>query len=566
MRHQKKWRVTAALLAAALAASCVTGCSGGQEAAETAGNTEEDGGKGTEGAGKAESGSSQTAEAETRDSVVVVMGPTSEPEAGFDPAYGWGAGEHVHEPLIQSTLTVTTPDLKIGYDLAEDVQTSEDGLTWRVRIRDGVKFTDGEPLTAEDVAFTYNTLRETSSVNDFTMLKEAAAVDDSTVEFHMNRPYSIWPYTMAITGIVPEHAYGPDYGQKPIGSGRYILKQWDKGQQVILEANPDYYGEAPRIRKVTVLFMEEDAAYAAALSGQVDLAYTSAAYSDQTIDGCSLFSCKTVDNRGFNLPAAPTGKTDENGVPVGNDFTSDVRVRRAINLAIDREAMIDHVLNGHGTIAYSVCDKMPWYSEASETAFDPREAERLLDEAGWTAGADGIREKDGKKAGFTLLYSAGDSVRQALSEDTANQLAEFGIRVAVEGVGWDTAYDRAQSEPLMWGWGAHTPMELYNIYHTRPGGKYAQYSPYANGAVDAYMDEALACTELEDSYELWKKAQWDGETGITQEGDLPWIWLVNIDHLYWVKDGLQVAEQKLHPHGHGWSIVNNVDQWTWEQE
>lgn len=71
-------------------------------------------------------------------------------------------------------------------------------------------------------------------------------------------------------------------------------------------------------------------------------------------------------------------------------------------------------------------------------------------------------------------------------------------------------------------------------------------------------------TDLEASYELWKKAQWDGESGITQEGDLPWIWLVNIDHLYWVKDGLQVAEQKLHPHGHGWSIVNNVDQWTWE--
>lgn len=202
MRYQKKWRVTAALLAAALAASCVTGCSGGQETAETAGNTEEDGGKGTEGAGKAESGSSQTAEAETRDSVVVVMGPTSEPEAGFDPAYGWGAGEHVHEPLIQSTLTVTTPDLKIGYDLAEDVQTSEDGLTWQVKIRDDVRFTDGEPLTAEDVAFTYNTLKDTSSVNDFTMLKEAVAVDDTTVEFHMNRPYSIWPYTIDRKSVV----------------------------------------------------------------------------------------------------------------------------------------------------------------------------------------------------------------------------------------------------------------------------------------------------------------------------------------------------------------------------
>ena len=85
------------------------------------------------------------------------------------------------------------------------------------------------------------------------MLKEAVAVDDTTVEFHMNEPYSIWPYTMAIVGIVPEHAYSDTYGQNPIGSGRYIMKQWDKGQQVIFEANPDYYGEEPKIKKLTVL-------------------------------------------------------------------------------------------------------------------------------------------------------------------------------------------------------------------------------------------------------------------------------------------------------------------------
>ena len=103
-------------------------------------------------------------------SVVIVMDPNSEPAAGFDPAYGWGAGEHVHEPLIQSTLLVTNADLTIGYDLATDYTVSEDGLTWTVTIRDDVKFTDGEPLTAEDVAFTYNTVKESSSVNDFTML------------------------------------------------------------------------------------------------------------------------------------------------------------------------------------------------------------------------------------------------------------------------------------------------------------------------------------------------------------------------------------------------------------
>lgn len=546
-----KKKLYSVLLATVMVVTSMTGCKGTEKP------------QGTEATQPEEAVTSESEETDTKvlDSVVVAMGPNSEPESGFDPAYGWGAGEHVHEPLIQSTLTVTTTDLTIDYDLATDMQVSEDGLTWTVKIRDDVKFTDGEPLTAEDVAFTYNTVKENSSVNDFTMLKEAVAIDDTTVEFQMEKPYSIWPYSMAIVGIVPEHAYGPDYGEHPIGSGRYIMKQWDKGQQIIFEANPDYYGEAPKMKQVTVIFMDEDAAYAATLAGQVDLAYTAASYADQTIDGYQLLSYESVDNRGFNLPAAPAA-TDADGNTIGNDFTNDVRVRRAINIGLNREEMIEHVLNGHGTAAYSICDKMPWYNEEAEVSYDPEGAAALLDEAGWILGADGIREKDGVKATLNILYSSNDSVRQALAADTQNQLRELGIETSIEGVGWDTAYTRALSEPLIWGWGAHTPMELYNIYHTLDG-KSAEYSPYANATVDQYMDEALAATSLEESYELWKKAQWDGTTGVTQEGDIPWIWLCNIDHLYWARENLKVADQKLHPHGHGWSIVNNVDQWEW---
>ena len=246
-----------------------------------------------------------------------------------------------------------------------------------------------------------------------------------------------------------------------------------------------------------------------------------------------------------------------------NNTLQDVLVRRAINIGIDRQEMIDNVLNGYGTPAYSVCDQMPWYNPASEVEYDPEGAAALLDEAGWTMGADGVREKDGVKATLNLLYPTSDSVRQALCADFANQLGELGISCTMEGVGWDTAYDRAQTEPLIWGWGAHTPMELYNIYHTIGDTGTAQYSPYSNPTVDAYMDQALQCSDLEESYELWQKAQWDGTTGVTQDGDIPWVWLVNVSHLYWVRDGLQVAEQKIHPHGHGWSIVNNVDQWSW---
>ena len=364
MRRGMRTGLKYAVAAMAAVSMAVTGCAGsgtgnsakdsgisaaadsaGKRAGDIAGNSAEN---------SAGNGARETGNNGTRDDVVVVMGPTSEPEAGFDPAYGWGAGEHVHEPLIQSTLTVTTADLKIGYDLATSMEVSQDGLTWTVNIRDDVNFTDGEKLTARDVAFTYNTLRDTSSVNDFTMLESAEALDDTMVVFHMKRPYSIWPYTMAIVGIVPEHAYGADYGSHPIGSGRYIMKQWDKGQQVIFEANPDYYGTEPKMKKVTILFMEEDAAYAAVMSGQADLAYTAASYSDQTLPGYELLSFETVDNRGFNLPAVKSGTVTDGKTVVGNDFTSDVQVRRAVNIGIDRDEMIDHVLNGYGSPAYSV--------------------------------------------------------------------------------------------------------------------------------------------------------------------------------------------------------------------
>ena len=109
---------------------------------------------------------------------------------------------------------------------------------------------------------------------------------------------------MAIVGILPEHAYGPDYGQHPVGSGRYILKQWDRGQQVIFEANPDYYGEAPKMQKVTVLFMEEDAAFAAVHGGTGGYClHRGLLFGSGGCRATSFLSFDTVDNRGFNLPA-----------------------------------------------------------------------------------------------------------------------------------------------------------------------------------------------------------------------------------------------------------------------
>ena len=364
-------------------------------------------------------------------------------------------------------------------------------------------------------------------------------------------------------GIVPEHAYGPDYGANPIGSGRYMLEQWDKGQQVILKANPDYYGEPVKMQRVVVVFMEEDASIAAAQAGQVDVAYTSATYYDVVPTGYELLACTSVDSRGVSLPCVPAGTTKSNdGVDYaqGNDVTCDVAVRRALNYATDRNRLISNVLNGYGTPAFSVGDGLPWSSEDMICETDVELARQILEDAGWVDSGDGIRAKDGVRCAFDLYYTAGDSARQGIAMEWANQMREIGVEVNPKGGSWDELYLHQYEYPVEWGWGSNAPIEMYELNYSSGWGN---FSSYENATVDAYLDEALAQTHIEDSYDLWKKAQWDGEQGVAPQGAATWVWFTNVDHLYYVRDGLQVAEQKPHPHGHGWSLANNVDQWSW---
>lgn len=514
--------------------------------------------------GNGADGSSSANDTEVKSQVIVAMNMNSEPAAGFDPFVSWGCGEHVHEPLIQSTLITTDANLEFVNDLATEYYCADDGMTRYFTIREDAKFTDGEPLSASDVAFTINGIIESEAAEaDLSMVEKAVATDDTHVEITMAKPYNALLYTLAVVGIVPEHAHGEDYGANPIGSGRYMLEQWDRGQQVILKANPDYYGEAPKMERVVVVFMEEDAALAAVRAGQVDIAYTSATYSDQTSEGYELFACETVDSRGISLPSIAAEQTKADGAneyPAGNDVTCDLAVRRAINYGVDRQAMIDNVLNGYGTPAYSVCDSSPWGSPDMKVETDVEAAKKLLDEAGWALGEDGIRSKDGVRAAFDMYYASDDSVRQALAAEFADQMKELGIEVSIKGASWDDIYPHEFSTPILWGWGSNAPTELYELTYSQGWGNYACYD---NAEIDSYLDEALAVPYIEDSYELFQKAQWDGTQGVAPQGAATWVWLANVDHLYFKRTGLEVAEQKPHPHGHGWSLVNNVDRWSW---
>lgn len=497
-----------------------------------------------------------------REDLVMAIG--SEPEGGFDPIIGWG---RYGSPLFQSTLVETDPKMKIVKDLATEYQMSEDGLKWIFQIREDAFFTDGERVTPEDVVFTFESAKNSGSIVDLTNMKSIEKINENTVEFQLNKPDSSFIYTIAATGIVPQHVYGGNYGENPIGSGPFELIQWDKGQQIIIKANKNYYRQVPEIKKATILFIEEDAALAAAKAGQLDIAATSANLAGQEIKDMKLKAVKSIDNRGLTLPyLEDKGKRNKDGYKIGNPITSDISIRRALSYGIDRERLVEDVLGGYGRPAYTEADGMPWSNKDAVVGYDEQKAKNILEDAGWIdRNGDGIREKDGQKAAFNLLYSANDSTRQALANAVSLQAETLGIEITIEGTSWDVIDTRMFSEAVLMGWGAQSPLETYLLYHSDNMGR-DYYNPeyFSNEKVDTYMDKAMSTIDFQESMDYWKKVQWDGESGVATQGESPWVWLVNVDHLYYIREGLDIGTQKIHPHGHAWPLLANLKEWKWE--
>lgn len=495
-----------------------------------------------------------------KDSVVIAIG--TEPET-MDPTQGWG---HGNAPIVQSTLVRYTAELTFENDLAVDYKLDDTGLVWTFTLRDDVYFTDGEKLTAGDVVFTLETAKAAQGSVDLTYMEKAEAVDDTTVVITLSKPTSIFLNTLASVGIVPEHAYDADYGRNPIGSGPYKFVEWRPQEQILFTANENYYGGAPAIKDVTVVFMSEDAALQAVQSGQVDVAYTSATLATP-IAGYRLESLPSADNRGFTLPVLPNeDKTTESGAPIGNDVTCNIEIRHAIAYAIDRDMVTQAVLNGYGRPAYSENDGMPWNNPAVKMETDVEYAKKLLSDAGWTdTDGDGIVEKDGLKAAFRCVYPAGDSVRQAVGLVAAEQLKEIGIELTIEGMSWDEIMHVMFTDAVLMGWGSAIPNETYYLYRSEGALLDDFYNPegYMNPVTDGYLNAAMEALTPEEANKNWQLAQWDGTTGTAMQGECPWVWIVNLDHVTYVREGLSIGTQPIHGHGHGLPLIQNLQDWHW---
>lgn len=500
---------------------------------------------------------------EIRDKNTLVIALTSEPAEGFDPCVGYG---RYGSPLIQSTLIKFDADMEIEYDLATDFSISDDGLVWTFIIRDDAFLSNGEKITAKDVAFTYETAKNSGSVVDLSVLDHVNVIDDEKVEFHLKTPQITFMFTVAQTGIVPKEYYDENYYKEPIGSGAFTMLQWDKGQQVILGINEYYYGEKPNFEQVTILFMNYETAYLSAQKGLVDVAISNSNYAFLEIDGMTLRSFETIDNRGITLPVlANIGETTQDGYVIGNNVTADIAIRNALNYGINREQIIIDCLNGYGIEAFSECDGMPWGNDGIAVDYDFQKAVEILENAGWILNSNTkIREKDGETAKFTLLYTLDDEIRQALSYAVAIYAKELGILIDVEGTSWDDIDKRMFSCAVLFGWGSQNPLETYYLYHSsNMGVDYYNPENYSSERTDFNIEMAMNSTDYDISMEYFKKVQIDDFDGVSNEN--PWIWLVNIDHLYYVRDDLYLGEQKIQPHGHSWPLVGNLAEWKWEE-
>lgn len=488
-----------------------------------------------------------------------------EPSEGYDPILGWGL---YGNPLFQSTLLKRDENLNIVPSLAKAYELAEDGLNWRITIRDDAKFSDGSPLTAEDVAFTFNTAKKSGGKVDLAHLDRAEVAGPYDIILSLKQRDTTFINRLITLGIVPKHLYGEGYGRSPIGSGPFKMVEWVEGQQMIVEPNPYYFGEKPYFKRIVFLFTDEDTSFAAAKAGKVHMVVVPQSLAHQHLENMELHSVKSVDNRGLMFPTVPdTGRTTEEGYPIGNNVTADSAIRKAVNIALDRKMLVDGVLEGYGRPAYGVCDGLPWDNEDNTIADNnPAEAIKILEQAGWKdTDNDGIREKDGLKAEFTIVYPATRSVRQYLALACADTLKKIGIKANVEEKNsFDDIKKIMHRDVIVFGWGSHDPIEIYHLYSSKYAGiGYNNPGFYVNSTVDENLEKAISASSFDEALTYWKKAQWDGQAGLNAKGDAPWAWLVNLDHTYFVNKHLNIGKSQVEPHGHGWPITANIEKWTW---
>ncbi|WP_280305693.1 ABC transporter substrate-binding protein [Nocardia neocaledoniensis] len=488
---------------------------------------------------------------------------------GYNPIAGYGAAGEAK--VYDGLLRLTGGDGMPGFapSLATELPTpNADATVWTAPLRADVRFSDGSTFDAADVVATYRAILDPASASEarssFSMIERVEAVDPSSVRFTLRHPYAAFP-TKLLIGIVPAESVATpgtaaesSLNTAPIGTGPYRLTTLEP-TRAVFEANESYWGGTPAVKRLTLLYVPDDNTRAQRMAtGELDgttlpplLAATFAQRPPMTVRANT-----SADWRGVSLPAAD---------PVAGDPA----VRLALNHAVDRQAMIDNILGGYGRPAYTPFPAVygESHNPAVSFAFDRVEAERILDDAGWRRGADGVRAKDGVRARFTVMYNSTDTLRRDLAMAFASDAKRVGVEVDLEALSWDRIEPRIGQAGILLGGGSEPfdpDTQAYATLHS-PGADPGAGSPYDNAsrhtdpAVDALLETARRTTDPAARARAYREVQTD------YARDPSHVFLVHLDHTYVVKDGAwNTSGPILEPHTHGvtWGPWWSVQTWT----
>lgn len=349
------------------------------------------------------------------------------------------AGEMYAQEMLYETLVNITAD---GYEgcLAESWDISDDGKTYTFHIRDGVKFSDGEVCDANAIKANFDAIIENKDRHTWlemmNLLVGVSAPDDKTFVIELSEPY--YPLLTELGVTRPFAMISPkamkdgstkDGVNAYIGTGPYVLTDFVTDEYAVFEANDDYWGEQPKIKKITVKVIPDNQTRILALEkGEIDMIF-----GKNMIDADAIN--QYTGNDKFTVSLSDPTSTRQIVLNTTRDVLADKEVRQALQHATNKQAISDGIFYGLEQPADTLFAKTVPYCDIDlePYAYDVELAQSMLDEAGWVVGADKIREKDGQKLNIDLLYNSDSVTEKAIAEYLQSEYQKIGISLNIHG-------------------------------------------------------------------------------------------------------------------------------------
>ena len=411
---------------------------------------------------------------------------------------------------IQQSPLVILPDLSFGPQLADGMPkvVSDSPLTIEYKLKKGLTWSDGKPLTSEDARFSYDLIMDPKNKiltrTGWQDIDKFETPDDLTVRmtFKKDRPYAPWRTLLGgtETQIWPKHIYeGEDFNKvansKIIGSGPFKLKEWKKGQSLTMVRNENYWGEKPALKEVVMRFIPDTNTQTASLqSAEVQ-------FIDPPPDIGLLDKLEGYDGVEVQVKAG----TIWEHIAFNVEAVPNLKVRQAIAYGINRKQVLDKILKGQvkPLESFLVPDQKPYYTPAwADYAHDPDRAEQLVKEA----------KSEGAKTEITFSTTAGDRLRETLQQVVQQQLKDVGITINIKNTSADTFFGQWTPEGKFemgeWAWLANpdpSSTSLFSANQVPPKGQ--NYYRYKNQKVSDLLLESDKTVEVNKRADLLRKAQ-----------------------------------------------------------